>query len=104
MAGISQKVSLPDVLPLLARNVEIQGYHGSQEKPGSPTEFLILLERYVNQAKELQALAGPANVIHVSGCDDVQPLLTILGYRFHASLRAERLARDRGCGKSLSDH
>ena len=91
MAGISQKVSLPDVLPLLARNVEIQGYHGSQEKPGSPTEFLILLERYVNQAKELQALAGTANVIHVSGCDDAQALLTILGYRFHEA-----------CGQNVS--
>jgi hypothetical protein len=82
MAGISQKASLQEVLPLLARNVEIQGYHGSQDRPGSPTEFLILLQRYVNQAKQLQTLAGTAGVIQVSGCADVQPLLEILGYRF----------------------
>lgn len=82
MAGISQKATLPEVLPLLARNVEIQGYHGSQDRPTGPTEFLILLERYVNQARQLQALAGAEGVIHVKGCDDAQSLIDILGYRF----------------------
>ncbi len=82
MAGISQKATLPEVLPLLARNVEIQGYHGSQDKPGAPTEFLILLERYVTQARQLQQLAGAEGVIHVSGCADAPALLQILGYRF----------------------
>ncbi len=85
MAGISQQVSLAEVLPLLARNVEIQGYHGSQEKPGSPTEFLILLQRYVSQARQLQALAGQDGVIHVAGCPGVGPLLQIIGYRFRGS-------------------
>src|ERR1700754_1606461 len=45
MAGISQKVPTEDVLPLLSRNVFMQGY--SRDKP---TEFLILLDRYVQQA------------------------------------------------------
>jgi hypothetical protein len=82
MAGISQKVSRDEVLPLLARNVELRGYNGSPDRAGRPTEYLILLERYVNQARELQALAGSANVIRVTNCSQAQPLLVVLGYRF----------------------
>jgi hypothetical protein len=76
MAAVSQKVSPEDVLPLLARNVFMQGY-----QRGTPTEFLILLQRYVQQARELQILAGPTNMIHVANCDDVGTLAGILGYR-----------------------
>ena len=88
MAGVSQKVAPEQVLPLLARNVYVQGYVGWQDS-GTPTEFLILLGRYVNQAKELAALAGPNQVVHISGCGDAPPLLRILGYH----LRGE-------CGQS----
>src|SRR5579864_8239837 len=62
MAGISQKVSPDEVVPLLARNVFSQGYEGSPTK-GHPTEFLILLSRYVQQARELANLAGSDHVI-----------------------------------------
>src|SRR5207302_6939655 len=65
---------------LLARNVYVQGYIGWQDS-STPTEFLILLGRYVNQAKELAALAGSDQVIRISGCNDVGPLLRSLGYR-----------------------
>ena len=82
MAGISQKATPREVLPLLARNVVIDGYHGPQDRPGRPTEFLILLMRYVQQARELQALAGPEGEIRVGGCDEAAPLLAVLGYRF----------------------
>jgi len=82
MAGISQKVSPEEVLPLLARNVELRGYSGSPDRSGHPTEFLILLEHYVSQARELQALAGSQGVIHVDNCAQAQPLLVVLGYRF----------------------
>src|SRR4051812_5944017 len=88
MAGVSQKVAPAQVLPLLARNVYVQGYVGWQDR-GTPTEFLILLGRYVNQAKELAALAGSSEVIHISGCAEAAPLLRILGYRLHGE-----------CGKS----
>ena len=67
-------------LPLLAHNVFAQGYEGSRDG-GRPTEFLILLSRYVHQARELAALAGPDGSIHVSNCDEAKPLLHILGYR-----------------------
>jgi len=78
MAGISQMVRPEEVLPLLSRNVFIEGYQGSSQ----PTEFLILLRRYVVQARELTELAAHNGmVIRVAGCDDAQPLLHILGYR-----------------------
>lgn len=83
MAGISRKVQVEQVLPLLARNVYVQGYVGWQDN-GTATEFLILLGRYVNQAKELAALAGPNQVIHISGCAEAAPLLRILGYRLRS--------------------
>ena len=83
MAGISQKATLQEVLPLLARNVVIDGYHGPQDRAGRPTEFLILVMRYVQQARELQALAGPEGEIRVANCDEAAPLLAVLGYRFH---------------------
>jgi len=76
MAGISQKVSPEETLPLVARNAVMLGYRG-----GTATEFLVLLRRYVHQARELAALAGPNGIIHVASCADVQPLLGVLGYR-----------------------
>jgi hypothetical protein len=79
MAGISQKASVDDVLALLARNVYLRGY---QQK--SPTEFLILIDRYVNQARELQVLAGTSSTIRIAGCDDAGTLVQILGYRLRA--------------------
>jgi len=84
MSGVSLEVSPPEVMPLLAHNVVLQGY-----QLGRATEFLILLRRYVNQATELSALAGPDGNIHVSGCKDAEPLLQTLGYR-----------RQGECGKS----
>jgi hypothetical protein len=82
MAGISQKITTAEVLPLLSRNVFMQGYEGSSR----PTEFLILLRRYVAQARELSTLAaGSGMMIRVSNCDDARPLLRILGYRSRAN-------------------
>lgn len=78
MAGISQQVTAPEVFPLLSRNVFTDGYQGSSR----PTEFLILLRRYVVQARELASLASQSGmVLHVSGCQDATQLLHILGYR-----------------------
>jgi hypothetical protein len=82
MAGISQKITPEEVLPLLSRNVFTQGYQGSTR----PTEFLILLRRYVVQARELAELAANSDmVIRISNCDDARPLLRILGYRARAN-------------------
>jgi hypothetical protein len=76
MAAISQKITAEEVLPLLARNIVMSGYQG-----GRPTEFLVLVNWYMDQARELEALAGRGEVIHVANCDDAKRLLVILGYR-----------------------
>jgi hypothetical protein len=80
MAGISQKVSPEEVVPLLARNVFVLGYENLSPK-SRPSEFLVLLTRYVHQARELTVLAGPEGVLRVSSCEEARPLLKILGYR-----------------------
>lgn len=76
MAGISQKASPQETMSLLANEVNLRGYFH-----GKPTEFLTLLLRYMQQARELVALAGPERVIRVANCEDAKPLLAILGYR-----------------------
>ncbi len=76
MAGISQKIPPDEVLPLLARNVILRGYENDSE-----TEFLSLLDRYVHQARELQAVAGKAQEIRIANCSDAANLTHILGYQ-----------------------
>src|ERR1700761_4067960 len=51
MAGISQEVSPDDVLPTLARNLSLYGYDEGKEK-----EYLVLVNRYVHQARDIQRL------------------------------------------------
>ena len=80
MAGISQKVTPDEVLPLLSYNVFERGYEGWQDNR-RPVEFLVLLVRYVHLARELSAIAGPDEVIRVSNCDEGRQLLKTLGYR-----------------------
>src|SRR5260370_36166092 len=46
--------------------------------------------RYVQQARELTALAGHDGLIHVSTCDEAKPLLKILGYRTRADCGQRR--------------
>jgi hypothetical protein len=77
MAGISQEISGKDVLPVLARNAALYGYDRGKE-----TEYLVLLDRYVHQARELQSLSDASGVIRVTGCQDAARLVQILGYRF----------------------
>jgi hypothetical protein len=77
MAGISQEINPDDVLPLLARNAFLYGY-----QTGRRTEYLVLADRYVQLARELEPLAGPDGKIHVTGCDDAGQLIRILGYQF----------------------
>jgi hypothetical protein len=76
MAGISQQVSQPEVLPVLSHTVILHGY-----QLGRATEYLVLLRRYVRQSKELTGLAVQGQTIRVSGCKDADNLLRILGYR-----------------------
>jgi hypothetical protein len=79
MAGISQESTPADVLPLLARNAFLYGH-----QLGKKTEYLVLEDRYVQQARELQPLAIDNGSIHIAGCSDVEPLIQVLGYQFEA--------------------
>lgn len=82
MAAISQQITPEETLPLLSRNVFVHGYEGTSRE----TEFLVLLRRYVHQARELAALAANSNgTIRVSNCDEAAPLLHILGVRATAA-------------------
>ena len=103
MAGISQKISTEEVLPLLARNIAVEGYQGRKDRTGRPTEFLILLKRYVEQARQLVTLAGPEGTIRVANCDQAGPLLDILGYRLRQGCGKRRCPRNRRSGTRLSD-
>jgi hypothetical protein len=76
MAGISQQASADEVLPLLARNIFTLGYEQAK-----PTEYLLLIDRYLQQARELQVLASPGGMLKVTNCDDAGTLIHILGYR-----------------------
>jgi hypothetical protein len=87
MAGISQEVSPGEVLPMLSRNVFLHGYD-----QGRPTEFLLLVERYVHQAREIRALAGKSNRLYIANCADAEQLIRILGYRF-----------EHGCSRKSAD-
>ena len=77
MDGISQEVRPEEVLPLLARNAFLYGY-----QTGHKTEYLVLADRYVHMARELEPLAGPDGKIHVAACDDAGTLIKVLGYQF----------------------
>ena len=52
MAGLSQEVTPDDVLPMLARSVALHGFQDGRE-----TEFLVLLDRYVHLAREIQVFS-----------------------------------------------
>ena len=77
MAGISQESKPADVLSLLARNAFLYGHQLDKK-----TEYLVLEDRYVQEARQLQPLATSDGAIRVAGCDDVGPLIKVLGYQF----------------------
>jgi len=76
MAGISQKISLDEVMPMLAHGISLQGYKG-----GSETEFLRLLDRYVQLARQVRSFSDANGTIHIAGCADASRLIEVLGYK-----------------------
>lgn len=77
MAAVSQEVPPESVLPLVSRTVSLYGY-----EVGGETEFLHLLTRYVDFARELRGLADSQGVIHADNCAAATRLTQVLGYRF----------------------
>ena len=88
MAGISQKASPDEVLPLFGHFVETYGYEGSKERSPKQTEALILFKRYFVQANTLASLAGAGATLQFSTCDEARQLIADLGYKL-----------SNGCGK-----
>ena len=80
MTGISQQTPPNEVLPILARNVSILGY-----REGKETEYLVLVNRYMHMARELQSIAKANGEIHITGCGDAGPLISVLGYKFQGT-------------------
>ncbi|MGB6194582.1 MAG: hypothetical protein WBF42_19115 [Terracidiphilus sp.] len=80
MAGVSQQVTRDQVLPEVARNVALLGYQSHRH-----TEFLILLNRYLHQARELADIAGPDGEIRVADCASSARLIAVLGYRLRGA-------------------
>jgi hypothetical protein len=78
MAGMSQKTTPDDVLSTLARGIHTLGYQQNHA-----TEYLLLLQRYVRQARDLQSLTAQ-DEIRVEHCKDADHLLQVLGYRLSA--------------------
>ncbi len=91
MAALAPDVAPEDLLPALARNVVTSGYEASGNESLQPTEYLRLLVRYIGQARELQAMAGPDRKIVIPSCDSEQTgaLLKIIGYRMRGSCGAD---------------
>jgi hypothetical protein len=87
MAGISQEVATEDVLALLARNVFLHG-----RVNGKDTEYLVLVDRYLQVARQLQRLADPDGTIRVTDCNDASKLIHALGYKF-----------EHGCNRKSAD-
>ncbi len=69
MAGISQHTPPDQVMAFFAHNIYTFGYQSGRE-----TEFLLLVDRYIHQARELQALAGAGETIRVANCDSAGPI------------------------------
>ena len=81
MAGISQKASPDEVLPLFGHFVETYGFEGSKEKSPKATEALLIFRRYFVQANTLASLAAAGGTLHFSNCENSRQLLADLGYK-----------------------
>ena len=80
IAAISPEAPPEEVLPLLGYSIFQHGYVRNK-----PTEYLLILQRYVEQARELQVAAGGREKIQIDRCADAAGLLQILGYRMRGS-------------------
>ncbi len=92
MVAIAGDAGPNEILQALARNVVTNGYQASHSNEAlEQTEYLKLVHRYLNQAQELQKLAGESKVIKIDNCDSpsVGELLRILGFRIRGGCGSE---------------
>jgi hypothetical protein len=92
MAALSPDVRSETLLVALARNVVTNGYEAVNSNEAlAQTEYLKLVIRYLSQARELDALAGPKKEIVIETCDSAATgdLLRVLGYRIRGACGGE---------------
>ncbi len=92
MAAISADARPEDLLPALARNVVTNGFQASHNNEAlEQTEYLKLVHRYLSQARELEKLAGDAQVVRIENCDSPKAgeLLRIIGFRMRGGCGSE---------------
>ena len=79
----------------------VYGYEGSKTKAGKPTEYLTLLERYIQRGKDMQWLAGKQENVHIENCAAAGPLLEIIGYRLRTPCGPDTSLETNDPGKGI---
>lgn len=84
MAALSTDQSPEEMFAALARNIMTSGYRTSAGADSmEQTEYLKLILQYLSQARELEQLAGDAEMVRIPQCESAETaqLLKILGFR-----------------------
>ena len=92
MTAITPELAPKQVMSALARNVVISGFRSSGPEGGmSETEYLRLVFRYLDHAKELEKLAGPSKMLEIPECEtrETGDVLKVLGYRMRGGCGGE---------------
>lgn len=92
MTAITPELPPDRILSAIARNVVISGFRASGTEGGMvETEYLRLVFRYLEQAYEMEKMAGNANILEVPSCEsrETGDLLRILGYRMRGGCGGE---------------
>lgn len=88
MSAVSPDVGPEEVMASLSHNITLNGYSALRASESlEPTEYLKLIMRYLTQAREIEKLAGPNQILKIETCESTQTgdLLRILGYRMRGS-------------------
>ncbi len=92
MTAITPDLAPEQLLSALARNVVISGFRSSGPEGGMiETEYLRLVFRYLEHARDLTTLAGPNRMLEIAQCEtrETGELLKILGYRMRGGCGGE---------------
>ncbi|MCU0226333.1 MAG: hypothetical protein MUF01_01730 [Bryobacterales bacterium] len=92
MTAITPDLDPEQLMSALARNVVISGFRSSGPEGGMiETEYLRLVFRYLEHARDLTKLAGSSKVLEIAQCEtrETGELLKILGYRMRGGCGGE---------------
>lgn len=92
MTAITPELAPEQIVSALARNIVISGFRSSGPEGGMvETEYLRLVFRYLEQARDLERLAGASRMLEIPSCEtrETGELLKILGYRMRGGCGGE---------------